>query len=159
VDLVAWQIRIAEGMKLPLDGSFSPRGHAIEARIYAEDPAQNFRPSPGQIRRLRPSPGPFTREDSGVYDGYTVPSHYDPMISKLSAWGQTRREAIARLARALEEYVLTGIPTNISYLRSILSHPAFLSGSYDTEFLGREHSTLLAAGELASAVPSVAAAV
>jgi acetyl-CoA carboxylase biotin carboxylase subunit len=143
LDLVAWQIKVAEGVKLPLDRSISPRGHAIEARIYAEDPEQKFLPSPGQIRQLSAPAGHFVRDDSGVYEGYTVSSHYDPMISKLSAWAHSRREAIARLTRALDQYVVTGITTNISYLRSVLRHPAFAAGAYDTEFLEREHATLL----------------
>ena len=159
LDLVAWQIKVAEGMKLPLDRPLAPRGHAIEARIYAEDPAQGFLPSPGRIRQLGAPSGPFVRDDSGVYSGYTVSSHYDPMISKLSAWAHSRQEAIARLGRALDEYVVTGITTNISYLRSILRHPAFAAGSYDTEFLEREHPTLATARNEALTLPAVLAAV
>jgi acetyl-CoA carboxylase biotin carboxylase subunit len=83
------------------------------------------------------------RNDSGVYEGYTVPREYDPMISKVSAWGLTREEAIARLRRALSEFVATGIRTNIRYLAAVLRHPAFVAGNYDTAFLGREHARLL----------------
>jgi acetyl-CoA carboxylase biotin carboxylase subunit len=83
------------------------------------------------------------RDDSGVYAGYTVPNFYDPMISKLSVWAPTRKEAIARMKRALSEYVVKGITTNIRYLRAILEHPEFVSGDYDTGFLGRAHSALL----------------
>jgi acetyl-CoA carboxylase biotin carboxylase subunit len=159
LDLVAWQIKVAEGMTLPLDRPLAPRGHAIEARIYAEDPGQGFLPSPGRIRQLRTPSGPFVRDDSGVYPGYTVSSHYDPMISKLSVWAHSRQEAITRLGRALDEYVVTGITTNISYLRSIIRHPAFAAGSYDTEFLEREHPTLATATSEALTLPAVLAAV
>jgi acetyl-CoA carboxylase biotin carboxylase subunit len=87
--------------------------------------------------------GPNVRDDSGVFAGYTVPNFYDPMISKLSVWAPTRREAIARAQRALSEYVVKGITTNIRYLKAILAHPEFAGGDYDTGFLGREHETLL----------------
>jgi acetyl-CoA carboxylase, biotin carboxylase subunit len=143
LDLVAWQIQVAQGERLPKQRTFSPRGHAIEARVYAEDPNQNFLPSPGRIESLRFPAGPHVRNDSGVYEGYTVPREYDPMISKVSAWGLTREEAIARLRRALSEFVVTGIRTNIRYLATVLRHPAFVAGNYDTAFLGREHARLL----------------
>ncbi|MGA9520591.1 MAG: acetyl-CoA carboxylase biotin carboxylase subunit [Myxococcaceae bacterium] len=143
VDLVNWQIRVAQGEKLPLLETPVPRGHAIEARIYAEDPAQNFMPSPGKIRHLRVPGGPNIRDDEGVYAGFTVPLYYDPMISKLSVWAPTRDEAIARMRRALSEYVVKGITTNIRYLQGIMDHPEFNGGDYDTSFLGREHETLL----------------
>ena len=158
LDLVAWQIKVAEGMKLPLDRPISPRGHAIEARIYAEDPAQGFLPSPGRIKQLCAPAGHFVRDDSGVYEGYTVTSHYDPMISKLSAWAPSRSEAIARLACALDQYVVTGLTTNITYLRSILRHPAFVAGAYDTGLLEREHAALLGAAGEAPPLPAVMAA-
>ena len=99
-------------------------------------------PSPGTIRYLRVPGGPSVRDDSGVYAGYTVPTVYDPMISKLSVWGPTREEAIERARRALDEYVVKGITTNVSYLKAILSHPEFRGGDYDTGFLGREHEAL-----------------
>jgi len=145
LDLVAWQIRVAEGERLPIDRPLSPRGHAVEARVYAEDPAEGFLPSPGRITYLRSPGGPFVREDSGVETGYVVPSEYDPMIAKLSAWAPTRREAIARLRSALDEYAVTGITTNIRYLAAILDHPSFLAGDYDTGLLTREHQKLLGA--------------
>ncbi|WP_233605328.1 acetyl/propionyl/methylcrotonyl-CoA carboxylase subunit alpha [Corallococcus sp. AB030] len=131
LDLVAMQIRAAEGEKLPLFEAPTPRGHAIEVRVYAEDPSRNFMPSPGKIHALRVPSGPNVRDDSGVFAGFTVPNYYDPMISKLSVWGATREEAIARAKRALSEYVVKGITTNIRYLHGILSHPEFVGGDYD----------------------------
>ncbi len=143
IDLVQWQILIAQGEKLPLSEPPAPRGHSIEVRVYAEDPAQQFLPSPGRITALRVPGGAYVRDDSGVYPGYTVPNVYDPMISKLSVWGATRPEAIARARRALGEYVVKGITTNLRYLTAILEHPEFCAGDYDTSFLVREHTRLL----------------
>jgi acetyl-CoA carboxylase biotin carboxylase subunit len=142
LDLVASQIRVARGEPLGFRNE-PPRGHSIEVRVYAEDPAQNFMPSPGRITYLRVPSGPNVRDDSGVYSGYTVPTVYDPMISKVSVWAPTRPEAIARMRRALSEYVVKGITTNIRYLHAILAHPEFVGGNYDTGFLARAHSTLL----------------
>jgi acetyl-CoA carboxylase biotin carboxylase subunit len=143
LDLVALQIKVAEGERLPFTEPRPPQGHAIEVRIYAEDPARNFMPSPGKIQYLRVPGGPNVRDDSGVFAGYTVPNFYDPMISKLSVWAPTRPEAIARAQRALGEYVVKGITTNVRYLRAILAHPEFAGGDYDTSFLTREHTALL----------------
>jgi acetyl-CoA carboxylase biotin carboxylase subunit len=142
-DLVAWQIRVAQGEKLPFAEPLQPRGHAIEVRVYAEDPARDFMPSPGRIRYMRVPGGPNVRDDSGVYVGYEVPRYYDPLISKLSVWGPTRLEAIARMRRALSEYVVKGITTNLRYLRAIMEHPEFVGGDYDTSLLVREHAALL----------------
>src|SRR5262249_17833530 len=126
LDLVRLQIEVASGARLPLtQADVAPRGHAIEARVYAEDPERNFMPSPGRIQALRVPAGPFTRDDGGVYPGYTVPIYYDPMISKLSAWAPDRPQAIERLRRALAEYVVTGISTNLQYLRRVLDHDDF----------------------------------
>jgi acetyl-CoA carboxylase biotin carboxylase subunit len=143
VDLVRWQIQMAEGATLPMLKAPEPNGHSIEVRIYAEDPAQNFMPSPGRIRYLRVPSGPNVRDDSGVYAGYTVPNTYDPMISKLSVWAPTRLEAIARMKRALSEYVVKGITTNIRYLQGILDQQEFVEGDYDTSFLPRNHEAIL----------------
>ncbi|MCU0695576.1 MAG: acetyl-CoA carboxylase biotin carboxylase subunit [Myxococcaceae bacterium] len=143
IDLVAWQLHVAQGGVLPFLEPIKPRGHAIEVRVYAEDPATNFMPSPGRIVELRTPSGPFLRDDSGVYAGYTVPNTYDPMISKLSVWAPTRAEAIRRMQRALDEYVVKGITTNIAYLKGILAHPEFQRGDYDTGFLPRAHQQLL----------------
>ncbi len=160
VDLVAWQIRVAEGDKLPFDEPLKPRGHSIEVRIYAEDPARNFMPSPGRIQYLRVPGGPNVRDDSGVFPGYTVPNWYDPMISKLSVWAQNRPAAIARMKRALGEYVVKGITTNIRYLRAIMDHPEFASGDYDTGFLMRAHAQLLGSDDpRLSEIAAIASAV
>ncbi|MHB1843590.1 MAG: acetyl-CoA carboxylase biotin carboxylase subunit [Deltaproteobacteria bacterium] len=143
IDLVQWQLEVAAGRPLPWSQEdVHPRGHAIEARVYAEDPGKNFMPSPGRIDQLRVPAGPFVRDDGGVYPGYTVPIHYDPMISKLSIWAEDRPRAIARLHRALGEYVVRGITTNLRYLRKILEHEDFKSGNYDTDFLGRRAAEL-----------------
>jgi len=143
LDLVRWQIEVAAGAKLPLAQEEIPStGHAIEARINAEDPAKNFMPSPGKIRYMRLPGGPGTRVDGGVYPGYTVPMTYDSMIAKLIVWAPTRAQAIDRLRRALSEYVVKGITTNISYLRQIIDHAEFQSGDYDTTFLARRAEEL-----------------
>ncbi|HET9035316.1 MAG TPA: biotin carboxylase N-terminal domain-containing protein, partial [Myxococcaceae bacterium] len=142
LDLVASQIRVARGEPLGFRTE-PPRGHSIEVRVYAEDPAQNFMPSPGRITYLKVPSGPNVRDDSGVYSGYTVPTVYDPMISKISVWAPSRPEAISRMRRALSEYVVKGITTNIRYLHAILIHPDFVAGNYDTGFLPRAHSSLL----------------
>ncbi len=143
IDLVAWQLHVAQGGVLPILKPIAPRGHSIEVRVYAEDPATNFMPSPGLINYVRVPSGPGVRDDSAVYAGYRVPNFYDPMISKLSVWAPSRMEAILKMKRALDEYVLTGITTNLRYLKQIVGHPEFVKGDYDTGFLGREHQKLL----------------
>jgi len=138
LDLVQLQIRIAGGEKLPLkQDDVRPRGHAIECRVYAEDPENNFFPSPGKITRLMIPSGPGIRDDSGVYEGWTVPLDYDPMLSKLIAFGATREEARARLLRALDEYFVGGIRTNLGLFRRILRDEKFVSGDLNTGFLDR----------------------
>ncbi|HET9594649.1 MAG TPA: acetyl-CoA carboxylase biotin carboxylase subunit [Anaeromyxobacteraceae bacterium] len=140
LDLVRLQIQVARGEPLPLrQPELERRGHAIEARIYAEDPSRNFLPSPGRISYLRVPNGPGVRDDSGVYGGWVVPQFYDPLISKLCAWAPTRDEAIARLDRALGEYTVHGITVNLRWLRAVLAHPAFRAGDYDTNFCS-EHA-------------------
>jgi acetyl-CoA carboxylase biotin carboxylase subunit len=138
LDLVHLQLRIAAGEKLPFRQSdVQLRGHAIECRIYAEDPENSFFPSPGKIANLiRPS-GPGIREDSGVYEGWTVPLDYDPMLSKLIAFAPDRRMAIARMRRALDEYFIGGIKSNLPLFRRILDHPDFQEARIDTGFLDR----------------------
>jgi acetyl-CoA carboxylase biotin carboxylase subunit len=143
LDLVEWQIRIAAGERLGFtQEQVQLSGHAIECRIYAEDPDNNFFPSPGRITRLRTPSGPGIREDSGVYEGWTVPLDYDPLLAKLIARAPSRAQAIARLQRALEEYMVGGIKTNVSLFQRILRHPEFAAGRLDTSFLDR----LLASG-------------
>jgi acetyl-CoA carboxylase, biotin carboxylase subunit len=138
LDLVRMQIEVARGEELRLaQDEVSRRGHAIEARIYAEDPARGFLPCPGTITYLRAAGGPGIRDDSGVYAGWTVPQFYDPMIAKLIAWAPSREQAIERLKRALSAYVVQGITTNTAYLAAVLDHPAFRAGAYDTGFCAR----------------------
>jgi acetyl-CoA carboxylase biotin carboxylase subunit len=137
LDLVAWQIRIAEGERLAFEQSdLSFKGHSVEARIYAEDPAAGFMPAPGRIEHLHVPSGPYVRDDSGVYAGSEVTPLYDPMISKLSVWAADRATAIARLDRALAEYKVVGLTTNISFLRRALATEEFKSGDFDTSFVG-----------------------
>ena len=136
LDLVKLQIAIAAGHRLPFAWeAITPRGHAMEVRLYAEDPDNNFFPSPGKIVSRHAPTGPGIRLDEGVYEGYTVPMEYDPLLSKLIAWGNSREETIARLRRALDEYTITGIRTNVSLFRRILTEPEFLRGEIHTKWL------------------------
>ncbi len=138
LDLVHLQLRIAAGEKLPLrQEDVRMRGHALECRIYAEDPDNNFFPSPGKITRLLRPSGPGVREDSGVYEGWTVPVDYDPMLSKLIVHAPDRAAALARMRRALDEYFVAGIKTNLPLFRRILEHPDFAAARIDTGFLDR----------------------
>src|SRR3984893_8221896 len=138
LDLVHLQIRIAAGEKLPFrQGDVLIRGHAIECRIYAEDPDNNFFPSPGTIEILLTPAGPGIRLDNGVYAGWTVPIDYDPLLAKLIGYGQDRQQAISRLARALPEYFGAGIKTNLGLFRRILADRDFQSGKIDTGYLER----------------------
>jgi acetyl-CoA carboxylase biotin carboxylase subunit len=138
VDLVREQIRIAAGEVLDLrQEDIQWRGSAIECRIYAEDAENNFMPCPGTIIRYRPPAGPGVRDDSGVFSGWTIPIHYDPLIGKLIVWGRTRVEAIERMRRALDEYILDGIGTTIPFYREILRDEEFVSGQLDTGYIER----------------------
>jgi acetyl-CoA carboxylase, biotin carboxylase subunit len=139
VDLVQWQIRIARGERLDLDPihALTPKGHAIECRIYAEDPDQGFMPSPGLVRDLRPASGPGIRDDGGVVAGYTVPVYYDSLLAKLIAWGGSRPDAVARLSRALREYHVLGIRTTIPFFLWLMRQREYLDGDYDTTYLDR----------------------
>jgi acetyl-CoA carboxylase, biotin carboxylase subunit len=138
LDLVHLQMRIASGEKLPLgQEDVKLRGHALECRIYAEDPENNFFPSPGKITRLVQPSGPGVREDSGVYEGWTVPLDYDPLLSKLIVHAPDRPAALARMRRALDEYFVAGIKTNLGLFRRILEHPDFAAARIDTGFLDR----------------------
>jgi len=136
VDLVKAQIGIAQGEPLPFrQEDLSQRGHAIECRVYAEDPEAGFMPSPGRILALRTPDGPGVRDDSGVYEGWEVPIHYDPLISKLVAWAPTRADAIARMRRAVAEYRVLGIRTTLPFFQRVLRHSAFIAGDVDTSFV------------------------
>ncbi len=137
VDLVHWQIRIARGERIDLNPAalVTPNGHAIECRIYAEDPDNNFLPAPGRIVKLRAPSGPGVRDDGGATAGLNVPIFYDPMISKLIVWAEDRQRAIARMRRALDEYLIAGIKTTIPFFRWLFTQPAFVAGAFHTTYL------------------------
>jgi acetyl-CoA carboxylase biotin carboxylase subunit len=164
LDLVRLQLEIAAGEKLRIrQEEIAWRGSAIECRIYAEDPYNNFFPSPGKITRLTRPSGPGIRLDGCVYDGWTVPIDYDPLLSKLAVWAGTRDEAIARMLRALGEYDVGGIKTNIGFFRRILDDPAFRSGDLHTqfvdEFLARDAVRGAAGNGIPPEVPALVAAI
>jgi acetyl-CoA carboxylase biotin carboxylase subunit len=140
IDLVHWQLRIARGEPLTLtsEQTLRPRGHAIECRVYAEDPDQGFMPCPGRITALRVPAGPGIRDDSGVAVGFTVPIYYDSLLSKLIAWGATREEARQRMLRAIDEYRVGGVRTTLPFFHWMLRHDAFIAGAIDTTFLDEE---------------------
>src|SRR5919112_563855 len=138
LDLVREQIRVAAGLPLSFtQEEVSWTGHAVECRVYAEDPEQNFMPSPGRITRLRLPTGPGVRDDGGVYEGAEVSIYYDPMISKLATWGRTRAEAIERMRRALSEYEVGGIKTTLPFFREVMRDEEFVAGRLDTGFISR----------------------
>jgi len=164
LDLVEWQIRVAGGTPLPLkQGDLKINGHAFEARLYAEDPANNFLPGAGQISYLRfPAEGGGVRIDTGVREalfseGDVISIHYDPMIAKIIAHGDTRDEALANLAAALDETRVAGLKTNLSFLRLLARHPDFAAGKVDTHFIARHASTLVPTAEKANEVYILAA--
>jgi propionyl-CoA carboxylase alpha chain len=139
IDLVAEQLRVARGEELGYAADdLSIDGHAVECRVYAEDPAQQFLPDPGELVRHAPPDGPGVRTDAGVEEGETIPVHYDPMISKLVCWGASREAAIRRTERALAEYEVTGVETTIPFCRYAMRHAAFRSGDFSTHFV-EEH--------------------
>ncbi|HEY9758464.1 MAG TPA: acetyl-CoA carboxylase biotin carboxylase subunit [Oculatellaceae cyanobacterium] len=144
-DLIKEQIRVASGLPLSFkqeDIKFS--GHAIECRINAEDPDRNFLPSPGRVDAYIAPGGPGVRVDSHCYPGYSIPPHYDSLVSKLIAWGNDRQEAIDRMHRALDEYAITGIRTTIPFHQRVLAHPAFIQGDVSTDFI-EKHMTAVEA--------------
>ena len=145
-DLVKEQIRVAAGEKLSFifHGSHL-RGHAIECRVNAEDPARNFQPCPGTITAYHPPGGPGVRVDTHIYDGYTVPPYYDSLIAKVIVHGNTRKEALARMSQALDSFIVEGVTTTIPFLRQVIHHPDFEAGRVDTKFLEREPGLLKAA--------------
>jgi acetyl-CoA carboxylase biotin carboxylase subunit len=139
IDIVATGIRLAAGEPLPVAQSdVSLRGHALECRIYAEDPDRNFLPSPGRITAYREPAGPGVRVDAGVREGSDVPPLYDALLAKILTWGRTRDEAIARMSRALAELRIEGIKTTLPFHRRVLENPAFLRGEIDTGFIEGE---------------------
>ncbi|PWB32409.1 3-methylcrotonyl-CoA carboxylase [Pseudomonas sp. SDI] len=147
LDLVAWQIRVARGEALPITQAQVPLiGHAIEVRLYAEDPANDFLPATGHLALYRESaPGAGRRVDTGVSEGDSVSPFYDPMLGKLIAWGEDREQARLRLLAMLDEFAIGGLKTNIAFLRRILAHPAFAAAELDTGFIPRYQDALLPA--------------
>jgi acetyl-CoA carboxylase biotin carboxylase subunit len=166
-DLVHWQIRIARGEALDLDPerTMTPVGHALECRIYAEDPDHDFLPSPGRVLALRAPAGPgIRRDDGGAAAGVEVPVFYDPLIAKLATWGSDRTMAIARMARALCEYDVRGIKTTIPFFRWLMQDEDFRAGRFDTSFIDsalavRAGRPFLEVPEESEDVAAVAAAV
>jgi pyruvate carboxylase subunit A len=140
IDLVKQQIAIAAGEDLALEQKdVVPRGHAIECRINAEDPLNNFTADPGKIVRYRSPGGPGIRVDSGVHVGYAIPPYYDSMIAKLCAWGNDREEAIMRMRRAIYEYVIIGVKTTLPLHYALMHNKQFMEGHTHTHFLKEEH--------------------
>ncbi|HEY9840529.1 MAG TPA: carbamoyl phosphate synthase, partial [Candidatus Obscuribacterales bacterium] len=169
LDLVKEQIKIAAGLPLGFgQDDISPRGHAIEVRVYAEDPDKGFLPTTGTIACLREPQGYGIRVDSALYPGYAVTPYYDPMLAKLVVHGRDRSEAIARLRQAIADYVILGLHTNLAYLRRLVSHPAFAAGETFTHFVETHKADLgppaivppelLAALLQTTAVPALASA-
>jgi acetyl-CoA carboxylase biotin carboxylase subunit len=139
VDIIKEQIRIAAGlpMKHARQSEIQLRGHAIEFRINAEDPAHNFRPHPGVVEAFNPPGGFGVRVDSHLYAGYRVPPNYDSLLGKLIVWGESRDEAIRRAHRALDEFIITGIPTTIPFQQAVIATKAFIDGEVYTDFVER----------------------
>jgi len=137
IDLVHWQLRVAMGETLDIDPdrALTPRGHAIECRIIAEDPDQGFMPSPGRVLGLQVPQGPGVRDDGGVAEGFEIPNVYDSLIAKLVVWGETREVATARLRRALSEYQVRGVRTTLPFFRWLVEQPAFAAADFHTAWL------------------------
>ncbi len=159
IDIVKWMIRIASGEKLPFKQSaVKMQGHALECRVYAEDPAANFLPSPGPLHHVRAPSGPGVRDDSSVYSGCEITSFYDPMLSKLVVWANSREDAVDRMLSALREYVVLGVRTNLGFLIRMMRNPEFRKAQIDTGFIER-YPELLVPGESDPEVILMAAAV
>ena len=136
LDLVEWQIRVAQGEKLPkLQNELSIHGHAIEVRVYAEDTLNGFTPDIGKLLRYRVPSGTSVRVDDGFVEGMDIPIYYDPMIAKLIVWGKDRRTAIRRTLKAIDEYQISGLKTTLDFGKYVLKHDAFVSGNFDTNFV------------------------
>src|SRR3954468_15627041 len=142
IDLVKEQIRVAAGERLSVTELPPLRGHVIECRVNAEDPARNFQPSPGKILAFHPPGGPGVRLDTHVYDGYTVPPYYDSLLAKLICQGRDRAEALARMHVALDGFIIEGVTTTIPFLARVMQNPRFMAGQVDTKFLERESDLL-----------------
>ncbi len=139
LDLVKLQVLVAKGEELPIkQEDLRINGHAIEVRVYAEDPSNNFLPDIGTLTTYRPPQGPGVRVDDGFEEGMTIPIHYDPMIAKLIAHGSSREEAIGRMERAIDDYAISGVETTLAFCRFVMGHESFRSGAYDTHFV-RDH--------------------
>jgi len=159
IDLVQAQLRIATGEPLPWSqDALSQRGHAIEVRVYAEDPRHDYLPQAGTLLLYREPSMPGIRIDSGATEGATIPVHYDPLIAKLTATGETRETARQRVVAALRQFPILGVVTNVGFLGEVLRHPRFVSGDLDTHFLDSEHAALVASlvGEPPDAVRAIA---
>jgi acetyl-CoA carboxylase biotin carboxylase subunit len=144
LDLVREMVLVAKGDRLAFaQDEVRRQGSAIECRVYAEDPSSGFLPSPGLIESLKTPGGPGIRDDSGAYPGAEISSFYDPLVSKLSVWAPDRARAIAKMRRALGEYVVTGIRTNLAFHQQLFAHPDFVRGDYDTGFIERNKEQLL----------------
>ena len=143
LDLVKEMVHVAQGKPLAFE-SVTRRGAAIEVRLYAEDPATGFLPSPGTISLLRPASGPGVRDDSGIFEGAQVSANYDPLLAKLSVWGESREQALARMQRALSDYAIGGIRSNLAFLARVIAHADFQAGNYDIGFVAAKLPELLA---------------
>ena len=157
-DLVGVQLRIAAGLRDWSPARCEPRGHAIECRLSAEDPAADFRPQAGRLLAYREPTGPGVRLDSGVGPGSDVPVHYDPLLAKLAVWGESREAARRRALSALRRYVVLGVRTNLSFLQRVLEHPRFARGAVDIGFVDDERETLRGGAPDRSVIAAVAAA-
>ena len=159
LDIVKLQFAVAAGEALPFTrAGITQRGHAIECRVYAEDPRNQFLPATGPLLVFIPPEGPGVRVDSGVQSGDAITIHYDPMIAKIIVYDQTREGAIARMRRALADTVILGVTTNLDFLRALLAHPAFLAGEVDTQFIDRNLDALLPEPPLLADAALIAAA-
>jgi len=160
-DLVEWQLKVAAGMKLPLtQADLKIYGHALEARVYAENPENNFLPMAGKIFTMKEPKEVegLVRVDTGVRAGDEISSYYDPMIAKLIVWGETRDKAITNLHSALSDFHVTGVPTNIKFMKTVLRHDVFKKGTYDTSFIQKYQKDLLNSDPVAPSMTEVAAA-